>query len=235
MDFKDIFDSLARYVGFYVDILRFRGLDSYARLEVVDSTLFSYFVIGLFLAYMIARTKTAEGYAAILEDEEPTGIGRSAEKLVEKVESTSLSTFVLISLAWAATFHLYLLLYSRLFGRPALGSIEDTINGTLAVNAILTPFNAVSLRVSRWANSMKRGNRLPSLRKFAGALSFLMALLHFGSFVYMIWTMASTHGLRFAELVVPTLSYTVVGIVLLLPVAIMMTKDRALRTHRPAT
>ena len=65
MEIKGLFDSLAGYLDFLINFVLLSGMEKYARLGSISPTLVAFFVIGVFVAYLIALMNRVPGYEKI--------------------------------------------------------------------------------------------------------------------------------------------------------------------------
>src|SRR5437870_4214315 len=142
MEIKGLFDSLAGYLDFAIDFLLLSGLEKYARIGTVSPTLVAFFVIGVFVAYLIASTKKVPDYLKASSVPNAAEGATSSSEVDVKGFQTDMARFVLMSILGAVLFHCFLRGYSRVFGMPDINSVKDTLNGVFAYNAVYHPYNA---------------------------------------------------------------------------------------------
>lgn len=213
MQFTDIFDLLADYFNFVVDFLQSSGLESYALSGSVDSKLFSFFVVGVVLAYAIGKIRDLPSYPGASPNVPPGPA--SQPPTPETVDTISLGAFTLLSILFGVFYHWYMKGYAWAFELPVRGNIKDTLNALLALNAFFHPFNALWNRTLLWLKA-RIATRPPRpvlilIIVLIGALIVLML----ASVYYLAWAIAILHGLGVRQLVGVVVSFSLLSIVLI--------------------
>ena len=227
MDVKGLFDVLAGYLDFLVDTLMLRGMHKYARSGEINPVLVSYFVAGVFVAYLISSVRRVPGYEQVLEEDQshssspdtPDAQHASKQPLEDpkEVDPSDMASFVLLSIMGGLLFHGFLLVYDKVIGKIEIGSVKDTLNAVFAYNAIYHPFNAALKQVSKALRVIARAGRACAL--VAAMLFFLIAAFYFGGIIYFLYPLAAVHGTTMTYMLGPSLLIIVSFFVLIALVA----------------
>ena len=188
MEVKGLFEAFAGYLNFAIDFLLFQGMEEYERLGTINPTLVSFCVAGVFVAYLIGSAKKIPGYDAIHWAERsswkgsrsslPAVIPKASTKDTSKEDSLDMARFLLLSVAGALTFHVFLVFYSYAFSPPRPYTVKDTLNAMFAYNAVYHPWAAFTKQIQRGLNFIAGANISRAATLVAALLLFALALLH---------------------------------------------------------
>ncbi len=223
MDFAKLFEILAKYLDFVIDVILLHPLDQYARRGAIDAGLVSYFVAGVLLAYVIASVKSVPGYEARTQDSsrEPAALqddmDKSAAAAGDKAnplskESPEILAFVVLSILGAVVFHLALLLYHTINPSSSIGNIKDTLNAVFAIGAVYNPINALLKQVQRIAKMVAPISRGCALT--AVGIQLTAALLYFAFTYYYLYAFAAMHGTSKWYISLPLILFALLGLVI---------------------
>jgi hypothetical protein len=200
MEIKGLFDSLAGYLDFIIDCILLSGMEKYARLGNISPTLVTFFVIGVFVAYLIASMNKMPGYEKILRSDQvaPSDVQTDVKKF-----QVDMAQFVMGSIAGAIFLHGFLKVYNQVFGTPTIGSVKDTLNGIFAYNAIYHPMNAVLQQIGRGANALVGlGANL-----VGGVLLVGVVVVYLVSGIFLLYPLAAVHQTSIGSLILPCLVF----------------------------
>ena len=220
MDFTKLFENLAKYLDFIIDVILLHPLDQYTRRGTVDPGLVSYFVAGVLLAYVIASVKSIPGYDSRIQDgdqvpqdgvdKSPAPAGGKANPLSK--ENPEILAFVVLSILGALVFHFALLLYHKLNPSSSIGNVKDTLNAVFAIGAVYNPLNALLKQVQRIAKMMAPIS--PGCALTAAGIQFMAALIYFGIIYYYLHAFAAVHGTSNWYISPPLILFASLGLVL---------------------
>ena len=200
MEIKGLFDSLAGYLDFLIDFVLLSGMEKYARLGSISPTLVAFFVIGVFVAYLIALMNKVPGYEKILFGDQVALSDNEPD--VKKIQ-VDMAQFVMTSIMGALVFHGFLKGYSQIFGTPTIGSVKDTLNGIFAYNAMYHPMSAVLHKIGRGVRALNQATLMAVVLYLAVAITFLV------SSTYLLYPLAAVHQISIWSLVLPSVVFVI--------------------------
>jgi len=226
MEVKALFEILAAYLGFVIDFVLSRGMERYARLNALSPQLVSYFVAGVFIAYLIAKARRFPGYEGFGETqtlpEKPTeantpeieatgAVASNENKNVTAApapaqDAPDMAAFVLMCFGGALLFHAWLYIYSNAIFHAKLGSVKDTLNAVFAYNAVYFPLDAAIRKARNWLQtsvaSLSRGCAIVAM-----LLLFLLVLPYLAILYYLDYALAAVHGTTLAYMFVASITF----------------------------
>jgi len=211
MEFTDIFRILADYFNFSVDFAQSRGLEPFVLKGLVDPTLFSFFVVGLVLAYAIGKIKELPAYAGATAN--PASSASNHVTTPEGVDTVSLGALTLLGIILGVLYHWYMVGFARVFDLPLRGNVKDTLNALLAFNALFNPFNAIWHRILAWLKARIATKPPRPILILIMILIVAMIGLQLGALYYLTWCIATLQGLTFRQLLWPVLSFSVLSVI----------------------
>jgi hypothetical protein len=229
MDISKFFETLAQYLNFFFDFLLLRGFDKYTRVGSINSELVSYFVVGVFAAYVISSIKRVPGYEQMYAAEESSGTTETTQVTVVKTSDgggdfkMDMAGFVLLSIAGGIVFHCFLVVYHKIFPLTEIGNIKDSLNAVFAVNAVYNPLNAILKHINRGGKLLAKLS--PGCALFAAGLMFVVSGIYFFTIFYWIYAFAAVHGTTRKYMLGPSGILAALG--LALGVLIAVTSRRA--------
>lgn len=218
MDLSKFFETLAQYLNFFFDFVLVGGLDKYARIGSVSPELVSYFIVGLFVAYVVSSVKHVPGYERMIttEDTAPSGkVESAALKITLSTDTdskTDMAAFILLSIAGGIICHLFILIHHKVFPNTEIGNIKDTLNAVFAVNAVYNPLNALLKQVQRGAKIMGKISRGWGL--VGAAILLITSGIYFGTTYYWLYAFAGMHGTSRKYMLGPMGFFVVLGLIL---------------------
>jgi hypothetical protein len=202
MDIKGLFDGLAKYLDFLIDLCLLQDIGKYAKQSQISPDLVSFFVVGLLVAYLVTAIKHLPGYEPMLKTASTaTGMETAAaaqDHTKDPVIKHDMAQFALMSILGALLLHGFLTLWSQFPGTPKLGSVHETLNAVFAYNAFYHPFNALALQSQRGLKALVGINRRTSL--FAAGMMFLVAIFYCVTLVYLLHPLAVLHGTTLVQM-----------------------------------
>jgi hypothetical protein len=226
MELGDIFKILADYANFMVRVLEFRGLERFQRLGRVDPSLVSFFVVSVLISFLIERAARWPKSASVRVAENGSDAGAQPVATEDSSASSSDATrYVLVALVAAAPVHWLMLALSSAVPFPH-GSVEDTINATLAFGAVQEPSGALlaRLRLALPQLSAKSDRMLRAIRYLGVMVSFTEVA--FGS--YLVYAFGAIHGMS-AATALAVLGAVLLAVILIVgvPVAYYKVSERS--------
>lgn len=194
MEISKLFEILAEYLNFLIDFGMLRGFEKYTRLGSISPELVTYFVAGVFIAYVISSIKRVPGYERIVATQ-PEPASLEAETSNPKSDDNlkmDMAGFILLSITGALLFHAFLVGYHKIFSGTEIGNVKDSFNAVFAANAIYHPINAALKQVQRGAKQLAEAST--SLSVIGSALYLIISALYFATTYYFIFAFARTHG-----------------------------------------
>jgi len=242
MDISKFFETLAQYLNFFLDFLLLRGFERYGRLGSISPELVSYFIVGVFAAYVISSIKRMPGYERLQVSEESTANSEARQITVVKTSGDSeddfkmdMAGFVLLSIVVGIFFHAFLVVYNKIFPVTEIGNIKDSLNAIFAVNAMYNPLNAILKQIQRGAKLL--ATVAPSCALVGAGLLLTLSGVYFFSIYYWIYAFAAVHGTSRKYMMGPMAIVVALGLVLGIVVFITQraSKRTAQGTVPPAT
>jgi hypothetical protein len=132
----------------------------------------------------------------------------------DPVDKVDMARFVLLSIVIIFPLHGVFLIYSSIFGLPAIHSIKDTLNGAFACNAVCQPLVALSIKLQ-----LILSNRLQDVISYFGGVRktakngtlVLSSGIEVLSVVYFLYALAAVHGVSIWSMVWPFLSFVILS------------------------
>jgi hypothetical protein len=222
VDVKNLFDGLAKYLDFLLDLFLLSGVQKYAKQGEVSGELVSFFVAGLLVAYLVSGIDRVPGYETLLKHSAPRPGGKKprtnfGQKSDDPISKPDMAQFAIVSILGGLLLHGFLLVYAQLAGDPRIGSVKETLNAVFAYNALYHPFNAVALQLQRGARSLAGTTRAASI--LAAVTMLLIAVAHGATVIYLIYPLAALHGTTMTHMLWLCLAFLMVvlaGCVLIL-------------------
>jgi hypothetical protein len=203
-DIKGLFDGLAKYLDFLVDMFLFQGVEKYAKHGEISGDLVAFFGAGLLIAYLVAAMNKIPGYEPVPETqsgksaaEQSSQPPKSEDSGKDPVSSSDMAQFAILSILGGLAAHGFLILYSKAFKTP-IGSVKETLNAVFAYNALYHPFDALSEHVRRGAKAIPVATKGAFI--VAGLMLLIVGLSRFLSSVYLIYAMAALHHTTFGQM-----------------------------------